>query len=265
MPATHRPIVFVHGLWLHTSSWKPWLEMFEEAGYRPTAPGWPNEPPSVVEARERPELVANMGIDDVVDHYRAFVEKLDEPPILIGHSFGGLIVEKMLGLGIGRAGVAIDPAQIKGVLRLPFVQLRSAMPALANPMNVTRSVSLSASEFRYGFGNALSEEESDDLYARWAIPSPARPMFQAAIANLVPNSAAAVDTGNPKRGPLLMISGTADHTVPDATTESAFRLYHGSAVTELIRFEGRGHSLTIDHGWRDVASSCMNWLRRKGH
>jgi len=181
----------------------------------------------------------------------------------VGRSFGGLIVEKMLGQGIGRAGIAIDPAQIKGVLRLPFAQLRSALPALANPLNVTRAVSLTASEFRYGFGNALTEEESNALHARWTVPSPARPLFQAAVANLVPDSQAEVDTANSDRGPLLMISGTADHTVPDTTTESAFSLYQSMAVTELIRFEGRGHSLTIDHGWRDVASACIQWLKQQ--
>jgi len=205
-----------------------------------------------------------LSIDDVVTHYRAIAEGLTSPPILVGHSFGGLIVEKLLGLGVGRAGIAIDPAQIKGVLRLPFAQLRSALPALANPLNIGRAVSLTVDEFRYGFGNALSEEESAALHERWSIPSPAKPLFQAAVANLSLHSEAAVDTGNTRRGPLLMISGTADHTVPDATTEAAFNLYPPSADTELIRFEGRGHSLTIDHGWPDVAESCLQWLRRKG-
>lgn len=263
--STPRPVVFIHGLWLHASSWQPWRERFDAAGYRSLAPGWPGEPETVEAARARPEAVANASIDDVAGHYRQTIEALPQPPILIGHSFGGLIVEKLLGQGLGAAGIAIDPAQIKGVLTLPLEQLRSALPALANPLNLTRAVSLTKEAFRYGFGNALPEAESDALHARWTIPSPARPLFQAAVANFSPNSEAAVDTAKADRGPLLLISGTADHTVPDATTQSSFRQYAGStAITELRRFEGRGHSLTIDHGWGEIAEACLDWLGQQG-
>jgi alpha-beta hydrolase superfamily lysophospholipase len=259
------PVVFIHGLWLHASSWQPWLDRFSQAGYAPIAPGWPNEAASVEAARVRPEDVADQRIDDLVGHFRAIVERLPASPVLVGHSFGGLIAEKLLGQGVGRAAIAIDPAQIQGVLPLPLAQLRSALPALANPLNVTRAVSLTAKEFRYGFGNALSEEESDALHARWSIPSPARPLFQAAVANFSLHAQSAVDTANATRGPLLLVSGTADHTVPDVTTRATFRQYRDSAaVTELRTFEGRGHSLTIDHGWGDVADACLAWLREKG-
>ena len=190
MADTGTPVVFIHGLWLHATSWTPWIDHFRAAGYAPVAPGWPNEPGTVEEAREHPEAVADIGIDDATDHYASIIAGLDAPPVIVGHSFGGLITEKLLGQGIGRAGVAIDPAQIKGVLPLPLAQLRAGLPALGNPANLHRSVSLTEKEFRFGFGNALSDEESAELFRRWTIPSPARPLFQAAAANFVLHSQA---------------------------------------------------------------------------
>ena len=266
MTDTTTPVVFIHGLWLHATSWGPWLEMFRDAGYEPTAPGWPNEPATVAEARAHPELVANTSIDEAVAHYAALIDALDAAPVIVGHSFGGLITEKLIGQGIGAAGVAIDPAQIKGVLPLPLSQLRSGLPALGNPANLHKSVSLTQKEFRYGFGNALTEEESDALYEQWTIPSPARPLFQAAAANFALHSEAKVDTDNETRGPLLLISGTEDHTVPDVVTRSTLKQYRDSAaVTELRQFEGRGHSLTVDSGWKDVADAVLDWLKTQGH
>jgi pimeloyl-ACP methyl ester carboxylesterase len=257
-----RPVVFIHGLWLHATSWQPWIELFASAGYRASAPGWPNEPSTVTDARNDPDAVANLSIDEITEHYAEVIAGLDQPPVVIGHSFGGLFAEKLLGQGIGVAGVAIDPAQIKGVLPLPLAQLRSGLPALGNPANLHRSVTLTQKEFRYGFGNAISEEESAELYDRWTIPSPARPLFQAAAANFVLHAQAEVNTANNDRGPLLLISGTADHTVPDVVTRSTLKQYRDStAVTELKHFEGRGHSLTIDSRWRDVAEAILEWLK----
>jgi pimeloyl-ACP methyl ester carboxylesterase len=257
-----RPVIFIHGLWLHATSWQPWMDLFASAGYQPSAPGWPHEPPTVEEARANPDVVANLGIDDITTHYAEIIAALDQPPVIIGHSFGGLFAEKLLGQGVGAAAIAIDPAQIKGVLPLPLAQLRSGLPALGNPANLHRSVSLTSKEFRFGFGNALSEQESDDLYNRWTIPSPARPLFQAAAANFVMHAEAKVDTANSDRGPLLLISGTADHTVPDVVTRSTLKQYRDStAVTELKQFEGRGHSLTIDAGWPAVAEAALEWLK----
>lgn len=259
------PVVFIHGLWLHATSWEPWIERFRREGYEPIAPGWPGEPATVAEAREQPDRVADKGIDDVANHFAGIIRSLKAPPILVGHSFGGLIAEKLLGQDIGLAGVAIDPAQIKGVLPLPLAQLRSALPALGNPTNLHRSVALTQKEFRFGFGNALSEQESNALFEKWTIPSPARPLFQAAVANFALHSEAKVNTANDSRGPLLLISGTADHTVPDVVTRSTMKQYrHSTAVTELRQFEGRGHSLTIDSGWKDVAESVLGWLKSKG-
>ena len=265
MAATRTPVVFIHGLWLHASSWAPWLDLFAEAGYAPVAPGWPGIPDTVEAARANPDAIANHGIDDVTQHYAKIIDGLPERPILIGHSFGGMIAEKLLGEDYGAAAIGIDAAQIKGVLPLPLAQLRSALPALANPLNLTRAVSLTKAEFRYGFGNALTEAESDALFERWTIPSPARPLFQAATANFVLHAESKVNTDNDTRGPLLLISGTADHTVPDVTTRAAFKQYrHSLAVTELKQFEGRGHSLTVDSGWREVALACLAWLKDKG-
>ncbi|HEX6392630.1 MAG TPA: alpha/beta hydrolase [Acidimicrobiales bacterium] len=265
MAVNRRPVVFIHGLWLHSTSWTPWVELFADSGYDPIAPGWPNEPATVVEARKQPDLVANIGIDEITDHMAGIIESLDESPIVIGHSFGGLIAEKLLGEDHGAAAVAIDPAQIKGVLPLPLAQLRAGLPALGNPANLHKSVSLTEKEFRFGFGNALSEEESSELFEKWTIPSPAKPLFQAAVANFSLHSPAKVNTANEGRGPLLLISGTADHTVPDVVTRSTLKQYRESAaVTELRQFEGRGHSLTIDSGWKDVAGAILEWLNSKG-
>lgn len=205
---------------------------------------------------------ASRSPSEVTAHYAEIIAGLDENPVVIGHSFGGLFAEKLLGQGIGAAAVAIDPAQIKGVLPLPLAQLRSGLPALGNPANLRKSVSLTAKEFRYGFGNAVSEEESNALYEQWTMPSPARPLFQAAAANFVMHSQAKVNTDNDTRGPLLLISGTADHTVPDVVTRSTMKEYRDStAVTELKQFEGRGHSLTLDGGWQDVAHAVLDWLK----
>ena len=216
------------------------------------------------EARSKPEAVANIGINDIAEHYTKIAEGLPASPILIGHSFGGLMVQKLLGAGVGRAGVAIDPAQIKGVLPVPPAQLRSAGPVLANPLNLKKAVSLTEKQFRYGFGNAVSIQESKQLFEQWAIPSPARPLFQASVANFTPHSEAKVDTANATRGPLLFTSGLEDHTVPDAVTRAAFKLYHkSSAVTELEQFEHRGHSLTIDSGNGEVIEAVLTWLKAK--
>jgi pimeloyl-ACP methyl ester carboxylesterase len=266
MTPNRTPVVFIHGLWLHANSWAPWVELFDKSGYDAVAPGWPGEPDSVEEARQQPDLVANTSIDDITAHYTKIIGSLEAEPIIVGHSFGGLIAEKIIGQGIGVAAVAIDPAQIKGVLPLPLAQLRSALPALSNPTNLKKSVALTKKQFKFGFGNELSDEESDELFDRWTIPSPARPLFEAATANFSLHSQAKVATDNDTRGPLLLISGLKDHTVPDVTTRSTFKQYrHSAAVTELQQFEGRGHSLTIDNGWNEIADATLQWLKEKGH
>ncbi|WP_369148665.1 alpha/beta hydrolase [Streptomyces sp. R44] len=265
MAPSERPVVFIHGLWLHSSSWAPWVELFTQRDYRPVAPGWPGVGATVELARADPDSIADHGIDDVAAHYAKIIDGLPQPPILVGHSFGGLIAEKLLGENRAAAAVAIDAAQIKGVLPLPLSTLRSTFPVFSNPANRHRAVSLTSDQFRFAFGNAISEDESTQLFERWTIPAPGKPLFEAAVANFAPHSPAKVDTDNADRGPLLLIMGGKDHTVPEAVTKSTLKQYrHSDAVTDLIGFPDRGHSLTIDSGWPEVAEACLDWLTGQG-
>ena len=258
------PVVFVHGLWLSASSWQPWVDLFRENGYAPVAPEWPGTPESPEEARSHPDRIPPSGIKDVADHYEKIIEALPSKPIVIGHSFGGLVTQVLLSRGLAVGAVAIDPAPIKGVLNLPPSALRVASVALRNPANRNRAVALTAPEWRYGFGNELSGRESEELYQKWMIPSPGRTLFEAAFANFVRNSPAKVDTRNSDRGPLLVTAGQHDHTVPPSISHATVKLYrHSSAVTDFQQFAGRGHSLTIDSGWREVADYVLAWLKRQ--
>ncbi len=265
MTNTKPPVVFIHGLWLHATSWTPWIEEFESQGYQAIAPGWPGDAATVAETRADPGAVANRGIEEVTEHYGKLIADMPATPILIGHSFGGMIAEKLLGQNVGAAAIGIDAAQIKGVLPLPLSALRSTLPVFRNPANIHQAVSLTPAQFRYGFGNAIAEEESDALHEKWAIPAPGRPLFEAAAANFSPHSPAKVDTDNADRGPLLLIMGGADHTVPESITKSTLKQYrHSAAVTDLVEFPDRGHSLVIDSGWPEVAKACLTWLAEHG-
>jgi non-heme chloroperoxidase len=256
------PVVFVHGLWLHADSWNAWIERFRTAGYTPIAPGWPGDGATVEETRANADRVAGHGVEDVVRHYADAIAGLGRRPIAIGHSFGGLIVQRLLDEGLVAAAVAIDPAPIKGVLYLPLSAFRVASVALRNPANRKGAVSLTKQQFRYGFGNALTETESDELHERWTIPSPGKPLFEAAFANFSRHSPAKVDT-KALRGPLLITAGGRDHTVPPTISRATYRLYRRSpSITDLLEFPDRGHSLALDSGWTDVAEAVLNWLKR---
>jgi pimeloyl-ACP methyl ester carboxylesterase len=257
------PVVFIHGLWLLPSSWDRWATLFEEAGYVALTPGWPDDPETVAEANANPDVFAGKTIGQVADHYGQIISQLTKKPAVIGHSFGGLLTQIVAGRGLSAASVAIDPAPFRGVLPLPISSLRSSSPVLSNPANRNRAVPLTYEQFRYGFANAVSEEEARDLYQTFAVPAPGAPLFQAAAANLNPWTEAKVDTKNPARGPLLIISGEKDNTVPWAIANASFkRQQHNEGVTEIKEIPDRGHALTIDSGWREVADRALAFVKR---
>jgi pimeloyl-ACP methyl ester carboxylesterase len=265
MTGSRKHVIFIHGLWLHAPSWHPWVDKFNAAGYDASAPGWPGDGDTVEATRANPDAVADHGVDEVTEGYRTVIRSLDTKPIVIGHSFGGMIAEKLLGEDLAAAAIGIDAAQIKGVLPLPLSALRVTFPVFRNPTNEHKAVSLTEDQFHYAFGNGIPQEESNELYARWTIPSPGKPLFQASVANFSPPSELKVDTHNDTRGPLLLIAGGKDHTVPDAITRSTFKQYRKSeATTEIVEFDDRGHSLTMDHGWQEIADACLAWLKKQG-
>jgi non-heme chloroperoxidase len=257
------PVVFIHGLWLLPSSWDGWAGLFEEAGYAPVAPAWPDDPASVEDARAHPEAFAEQRLQAVADHVAEVIGELDRKPAVMGHSTGGLLAEIIAGRGLSAATVAIDPGPFRGVLPLPLSALRAARPVLGNPANRHRGVALTFEQFRYGWANALDEEEARTLYETYSVPAPGEPLFQMATANLNPRTAARADTTNPERGPLLIISGEKDHTVPWAIANAAYkRQRRNPGVTEIVEMPGRGHALTIDHGWREVADTALAFVKR---
>jgi pimeloyl-ACP methyl ester carboxylesterase len=257
------PVVFIHGLWLLPSSWDRWAGVFEEAGYAPLAPGWPDDPETVEEAHEHPEVFAHKTIGQVADHFADVIDGLQAKPAVIGHSFGGLLAQILAGRGLASVSVAIDPAPFRGVLPLPISSLRSSAAVLLNPANRNRAVPLTYEQFRYAFANAVSEEEAKELYETFAVPAPGAPLFQAATANLNPWTEAKVDSENPDRGPLLIISGEKDHTVPWAIANASFKQQKDNpGVTEIVEVPGRGHALTIDSGWREVADTALDFVKR---
>lgn len=258
-----QPIVFVHGLWLLPSSWDRWATLFEEAGYTALSPGWPDDPETVEEANANPEILAHKTIGQVAEHCEQIICRLNRKPAIIGHSFRGLLVQILAGRGLSAATVAIDPAPFRGVLPLPLSSLKSAWPVLGNPANRNRAIPLTFDQFRFGFANAVSEEEARTLYDSYAVPASGAPLFQAATANLNPWTEAKVDTDNPQRGPLLIISGEKDNTVPWAIANASFQREERNAdVTEIMEIPNRGHSLTIDSGWREVAETALRFVRR---
>src|SRR3954452_21446682 len=279
--STSTPVVFVHGLWLLPSSWERWAALFEEAGYVAVLPGWPDDPETVEEAKAHPDVFAGKGIGEIADHLETIIRRLDRKPVVIGHSFGGLLPEFVVGrwlaattvgalptetlacCGLAAASVAFSAAPFQGVLPLSISALRAASVALRNPANWNRAVPLTYDQFRYSFGNAVTETEAKALYESHSVPGPGEPLFQAAAANFNPWSEAKVKTKRSDRGPMLIISGDVDHTVPWAIANAAYKKQkRNEGVTEIVKIVGRGHALTIDSGWREVAETSLAFVRK---
>ena len=257
------PVLFIHGLWLLPSSWDNWAQMFEEAGFAPITPVWPGDPDTVEEARANPDLLAKKTLKQVADHTVGVIGELDRKPALVGHSTGGLIAQLIADRGFSAVTVAIDPGPFRGVLPLPISTLRVSWTVLKNPLNRNRAVTLTFDEFKYGWANALSEEEAKQLYKTYHVAGPGVALMQMANANLNPFTEAKLDPRNPARGPLLILDGEKDHTVPWAIANGAYkRQRHNEAVTEIEMVPNRGHALTIDSGWREVAEKTLAFIKR---
>ena len=257
------PVVFIHGLWLLPSSWDRWASVFEQAGYATLTPGWPDDPQTVEQANAKPEVFAHKSVGQVADHFAEVIGKLKKKPAVVGHSFGGLLTQILAGRGLSAVSVAVDPAPFRGVLPLPISALKSASPVLGNPANRNRAVPLTYEQFRFGFANAVSEEEAKELYTTFAVPASGLPLFQAATANLNPWTEAKVNSKNPERGPLLIINGEKDNTVPLAIAKASFKKQkRNEGVTEFAEIPNRGHGLTIDSGWREVAATALAFVKR---
>ncbi len=257
------PVVFIHGLWLLPSSWDRWATVFEEAGYTALTPGWPDDPETVEEANAHPEVFAHKSVGQVADHYAEVIGKLEKKPAVTGHSFGGLLTQIIAGRGLSAASVAIDPAPFRGVLPLPISALKSSSPVLKNPANHNRAVPLTYEQFRFGFANAVSEDEAKELYEKFAVPASGKPLFQAAAANLNPWTEAKVNSKNPDRGPLLIINGEKDNTAPWSIANASYKKQkRNKGVTEITEIPNRGHALTVDSGWREVADKALAFVKR---
>ena len=257
------PVLFIHGLWLLPSSWDPWAALFEQAGYVALTPSWPDDPETIEGARANPEVFANKTLRQVADHTAEIIAALDKKPALIGHSTGGLVAQMLAGRGLSAATVAIDPGVFRGVLPLPLSVLKGVGPFLANPRTRGRAITLTLDQFKYGWANALGEKEAKELYDTFHVAGSGIALVQMGNANLNPWTEAKVDTKNPDRGPLLIIDGEKDHTVPWAIANASYkRQRSNAAVTEIVKIPNRGHALTIDHGWREVAETALNFVRR---
>jgi non-heme chloroperoxidase len=257
------PVVFIHGLWLLPSSWDRWAEVFEEAGYAAVKPDWPDDPASVEAARAEPELLARKTLKQVADHTTQVIDALDKKPAIIGHSTGGLLAEMLAGKGLSAVTVAIDPGVFRGVLPLPFSVLKGVGPFLLDPRTRGRAITLTFDQFKYGWANALDEEEGRELYDTFHVAGSGVSLAQMGTANLNPWTEAKVDTKNPDRGPLLIIDGEKDNTVPWAIANAAYEQQkQNPGVTEIVKVPNRGHSLTIDHGWREVAEIALAFVQK---
>jgi pimeloyl-ACP methyl ester carboxylesterase len=258
-----KTIVFIHGLWMHSSSWQRWMDYFTDQGYKTLNPGWPGDGSTVAECRSNPAAIANRGVTEIVDSYAKVIATLPEPPIVIGHSFGGLIAQILQSKNLASGCIAIDPAPMKGVWQLPLSVLKASFPVLGNPFNFKKANSLTFKQFCYGFANAISDKEAKELYDRYTIPAPCKPLFQAATATFI-GSETQVNSENKTRGPLLITGGSKDNQAPPVLGKASVKKYNSSVVSDFKLFEGRGHSIAIDSGWKEVAEYTHTWLKKNG-
>jgi non-heme chloroperoxidase len=257
------PVVFVHGLWLLPSSWDRWVQIFSDAGYAPLTPDWPDDPQTVEEARANADVFAKKTLKQVADHTTEIIDVLDKKPAVMGHSTGGLLAQMLAGRGLAAATVAIDPGVFRGVLPLPVSVLKGVGPFLINPRTRGRAITLTFDQFKYGWANVLDEQEAKELYDRFHVAGSGISLVQMGNANLNPWTEAKVNTKNPDRGPLLIIEGEKDHTVPLAIANAAYkRQRRNPGVTEFVKIPNRGHALIIDHGWEEVAQIALDFLKR---
>ncbi|MGW2571478.1 alpha/beta hydrolase [Streptomyces sp. NPDC001537] len=265
-----KSIVLIHGLWLSPHSWQPWIDRYQAQGYTVHAPAWPGIS-ELHEPLDHDRAPAGLGVREIADHYERFLRTLDEQPIIIGHSFGGLVTQILLDRGLGAAGVALHPAPAKGVLRLPLSTLLATRPVLGNPANLRRTVKLTDRQFHYAFANTLPKEQAAAERVRWSVPGVGRPLFQAGFANFTPARSAAttIRFDNSERAPLLLVGGTADHIVPAAVVRETHRRYRRSkALTEYKEYAGRDHGTALHEGWETVADDVLDWaqqVRRPAH
>jgi pimeloyl-ACP methyl ester carboxylesterase len=253
-------IVLIHGLWMTALSWENWVKRYSDQGYRVIARSWPGLEGDIEAIRRDPSGIAKIGITEIVDHYQSIIQELSAPPIIMGHSFGGLITQVLLDRGLGSAGVAIAPAPVKGILFLPFSTLKVSFPALSNPANNHHAVPLTPEQFHYAFTNNLSEEESLAVFNKYAVPGPDHVLFQAAFANFNPHAASAVNFHNDSRAPLLLIAGGRDHVSPASVVKANFNLYgHSKSVTEYKEYPERTHYTLGQDGWQEVADEALEW------
>ena len=256
------PVLFVHGLWLRPECWREWRWLFESEGFAAVAAGWPDEAPTLDAARAEPARLAGLSIADVTRHCADVVARLERAPVLIGHSLGGLVVQQLAARGLAAAAVAIAPAPHRGVLPVPLSSVRAAWPVLRDPHR-RRAVMLSPAEFGYAFTNALRPDDADRFYAEQAVPAPARPVFELALANLNPATPARVDVRAPQRGALLVVAGERDRVIPPLLARATFkRQRRNPGVTDYVEVPGRGHSLVADVGWEQVAQLALEFVAK---
>jgi pimeloyl-ACP methyl ester carboxylesterase len=254
-------IVLVHGLWLTPRSWEGWIDRFQKAGYNVLAPSWPGLEGEVEAVRKNPSALKGLKLKTVVDHYDRIIRKLDSPPIIIGHSFGGLITQMLIDRGLGSAGILVDSAQTAGVPVLPFATIRATLPILGNPFSYNRTTSLSPKQFNYAFTNELDAVESKKVYDRYSIPAANAILWDAALALLNPNGSSKVDYKKSDRAPLLFIAGSNDHLAPPAINKANLRKYvkNSTAVTDYREFPNRTHHTVGQKGWEEVADFVLQW------